>query len=242
MEQINTTKLKHNPEAIKTCFRIQNNMTIATKNIKIIFLESYLNKELAIIDEYVTLVGIYGIVDENNNFGTCIAPIMQKLLVSKIEDAIADDGKLYKVLYIEKDSVMIDNNNFVIGDNQIYFIYDQFYVKGNIPFYVSYNQLSTLLAESHIYNHTNIGKDRHVFEILSSLVARGKNKNEYYRNSTELGKVKPNYVSLGNIYYSLKSTSAKIIGGYYGSGVGAAILNPETESSTLENLLMGKDK
>lgn len=242
MEHIVPSKLKHNPEAIKNCFRISNNMTIVTKDIKIVFLESFLNKELAEIGDYVSLVGLYGIIDENNNFGTCIAPVFQKILVNKIEDATCDDGKLYKILYIEKDSVMLDTNDLVVSDNQVYFIYDQFYVKGNIPFYISYNQLPTLLADADIFCGTRLGNDRHVFEILASLVARGKDKSVYYRNSPEMGIENPNYTSLSNIYYSLKSSSSKIIGGYYGSGISAAILNPETESSVLENLLMGRGK
>ena len=190
--------------------------------------------------ENFIFLGIYGIIDENNNYATCIAPIQQKLIVSKIEDATCEDGKLYKVLYINKDEVMIDNNDLVINDNQIYYIYDQFYVKGIIPFYISYNLLPTLLAESGKYNGTSIGHSRLVFEILSSIVARGKDKNEYYRNSPELGKENPNWVSLGNIYYSLKSTSSKIIGGYYGTGISVAVLNQEEEASALEKLLLGK--
>ncbi len=240
MEHIIVNKLKHNPEAIKSCFRISNNMTVVTKDIKIVFLESFLHKELAEIGDVVTLIGLYGIIDENDNYATCIAPGFQKLTVNRIGDTTCDDGNLYKVLYIDKDSVMLESNDLVVGDNQIYFIYDQFYVKGKIPFYISYDQLPKLLSDADIFCGTGLGNDRHVFEILSSIVARGKDKSVYYRNSPEFGKVPPKYTSLSNIYYSLKSSSSKIIGGHYGAGISAAILNPETESSVLENLLMGK--
>ncbi len=240
MEHIAINKLIYNPEAIESCFRISNNMTIVTKNIRIVFLESFLHKELAEIGDVVSLIGLYGIIDEDNNYATCIAPVFQKLLVNRIDDATCDDGKLYKILYIDKDNVLMESNDLVVSDNQIYFIYDQFFVKGNIPFYINYNQLPTLLSDADIFCGTGLGNDRHVFEILSSIVARGKDKNVYYRNSPEFLKFRPYYTSLSNIYYSLKSSSSKIIGGYYGAGISAAVLNPETESSVLENLLMGK--
>ena len=80
MEHINLDKLNYNPEAIKSCFRISNNMTIVTKDIKIVFLESFLRKELAEIGDVVSLIGLYGIIDENNNYATCIAPVFQKLV------------------------------------------------------------------------------------------------------------------------------------------------------------------
>lgn len=111
-----------------------------------------------------------------------VLPVFQKLLVSRIDDSTCDDGKLYKILYIDKDSVLMESNDLVVGDNQIYFIYDQFFVKGNIPFYINYNQLPTLLSDADIFCGTGLGNDRHVFEILSSIVARGKDKNVYYRN------------------------------------------------------------
>src|SRR5574344_1477101 len=104
MEHINTKELKYNHEAIKSCCMIKNNMTIATKDVKIVFLDSYLKKELAIIEDYVTLIGIYAIIDNNNNYVPVIAPIFNKLLVSKIDDATCTDGKLYKMLFIDKDS------------------------------------------------------------------------------------------------------------------------------------------
>ena len=142
MEHINTKELKYNPEAIKSCFMVKNNMTVALKDVKIVFLDSYLKKDLAVIEDYVTLIGIYAIIDENNNYAPVIAPIYNKLLVSKIDDATCTDGRLYKMLFIDKDSVMIDNNNFVIDDSQIYRICDLFYVKANIPFFINYEIVS----------------------------------------------------------------------------------------------------
>lgn len=240
MVHIDVSKLKHNPEAIKSCFGITKNMTVVKKNIRIVFLDVYLRKELASIDEYVTLVGVYGILDDDDNYATCVAPIQQKLIVNKIDDATCTDGNLYKVLFIEKDNILIDNNNLIINDNQLFYICDVFYLRGQVPFYVDYSLLPKLLLESDKYNHSSVGKDRIVFEIISSVIARGKDKSVYYRNSPEYNKVKPNWININNLYYSLHSTSSKLVGGYYGAAVGVAVLKPEKTISTLETLLMGK--
>lgn len=241
MEHINTKELKYNPEAIKSCFMVKNNMTVALKDVKIVFLDSYLKKDLAVIEDYVTLIGIYAIIDENNNYAPVIAPIYNKLLVSKIDDATCTDGRLYKMLFIDKDSVMIDNNNFVIDDSQIYRICDLFYVKANIPFFINYEIVSELLIESSKYNKSSIGSNALVFKILASILARGKDKSVYYRNSEEFGKVPPNWVSINNIYYSLPSTSSKLVGGYYGAAVGVAVMKPEKTVSKIETILMGRE-
>ena len=100
MVHIDTNLLKHNPEAIKSCIVKKNNMTIATKNIRIMFLDAFLHKNLAEISDYINLIGMYAIIDDNNNYAVSLAPCMQKLLVDKIEDSTCTDGQLYKILYI----------------------------------------------------------------------------------------------------------------------------------------------
>ena len=244
MVHIDTSKLKHNPEAIKSCFRISKNMTFVTKNVRIVFLEVYLRKELASIDDYVTLVGIYGILDDEGNYATCIAPIQQKIITNKIDDATCTDGQLYKMLYIDKDTVFIDNNSFVIDDAQLYQIADILFIKGAIPWYLSYygeTSIDKIFDRSKFFNKSSIAKYKIVFSILTSVIARGKNKSIYYRNSDEFLKQKPQWVDMKNIYHSLPSTSSKLIGGYYGAAVGVAILKPEKTVSSVETILMGKE-
>ena len=68
MVHIDTNLLKHNPEAIKSCIVKKNNMTIATKNIRIMFLDAFLHKNLAEISDYINLIGMYAIIDDNNNY------------------------------------------------------------------------------------------------------------------------------------------------------------------------------
>ena len=244
MVHIDTNLLKHNPEAIKSCIVKKNNMTIATKNIRIMFLDAFLHKNLAEISDYINLIGMYAIIDDNNNYAASLAPCMQKLLVDKIEDSTCTDGQLYKILYIDKDTVFIDNNSFVIDDAQLYQIADILFIKGAIPWYLSYygeTSIDKIFDRSKFFNKSSIAKYKIVFSILTSVIARGKNKSIYYRNSDEFLKQKPQWVDMKNIYHSLPSTSSKLIGGYYGAAVGVAILKPEKTVSSVETILMGKE-
>ncbi len=242
MVHLDISKLKHNPEAIKSCLMVKNNMTVATKNIRIVFLDYFFKKNLADISDYVSVIGYYAILDDNDNYSVSLVPCMLKFLVDKIEDATCNDGQLYKVLYVNKDSILMDENSIVVSDSQLYNICDVFYVNAKIPWYIPYNKLSKLLKDAIKYCKSSVGKYRLVFEILSSVIARGKNKSVYYRNSPEFLKVNPQWVDIKNIYYSLPSTSSKLIGGYYGASVGVAIMNPEKTVSSIETLLMGNIK
>ncbi len=192
MVHLDISKLKHNPEAIKSCLMVKNNMTVATKNIRIVFLDYFFKKNLADISDYVSVIGYYAILDDNDNYSVSLVPCMLKFLVDKIEDATCNDGQLYKVLYVNKDSILMDENSIVVTDSQLYNICDVFYVNAKIPWYIPYNKLSKLLKDALKYCKSSVGKYRLVFEILSSVIARGKNKSVYYRNAL----VRSNYLNI----------------------------------------------
>jgi len=235
MDYIDTNALKHNPEVFKKYFIVKDNMTIVTEDIRIIFPERWLNKELAIIEDSVKVIGLYGIIDSKDNYVMSVAPIYQDIEANMVSDAICSDGVLYKVLTIEANTVLINNNNLVVSDNIIYYIFDEFLIKANVPWYCSYDVLPDILAESLLYCDSHIGDNRIMFEVLAAMIARGEDKTVYFRHKLEN---KPNWVALNNIYYSYKNTGAKLIGGYYGYGISSAIINPEKEATRIEEHLL----
>ncbi len=235
MEHLKTNSLKHNPEVIESYFRVKDNITIVTEDIQIIFPERWLKKDLAIIDDVVKVVGLYGILDKKGNYAESMAPIYQDIEANAINDVICDDGVLYKVLDIEANSVFIANNNLIVSDSFIFHIFDEIFIKANIPWYMSHDNLSDILSESSLYCDSNIGDNRILYEVLVAMVARGDDKTDYFRH---VHTKKPKWVALNNIYYSYKNTGAKLIGGYYGYGVSSAIINPETEATKIEKHLM----
>jgi len=235
MDYIDTDKLTHNVKVFQDYFHIENDMTIVTEDIKIIFPERWLKKELAIIDDGVKVIGLYGIIDSKNNYVMSVAPIYQDIEANMVSDAICSDGVLYKVLTIEAGTVLINNNNLVVSDNIIYYIFDEFLIKANVPWYADYDVLPDILAESLVYCDSNIGDNRIMFEVLVAMIARGDDKTTYFRHEL---KNNPNWVALNNIYYSYKNTGAKLIGGYYGYGISSAIINPEKEATRIEEHLL----
>ncbi len=238
MNHLKTKTLKHNPEAIINCFRVKDNCTIATDDLKIIFPERFVNKELAILDESVKVVGIYAIVDSKGNYAANTTPIYQNIEIAMIDDIMCDDGKVYKELTIEKDSIVIANNDLIKSDNLIGDIYDELLIKGNVPWYLDYDTVPRVFAETRKYCNNRIGDDRMVFEILVSAIARGDDKTEYFRHSKDIKGGNVNWLPLNNIYYSYSNTGSKLVGAYYGYGVSSAIINKETSSTSLEKSLL----
>lgn len=240
MLTLDTKRLKRNPELIKSYFKKVGESTVVKNNVRIIFPDRYINKELAVIGNSVKLVSIYAIIDEDDNYAVVSAPIYQEVSPNNIND-ISIDGIIYKELHFDKDDVFILNNNLVVTDNFMYDIFDEFFIKGNIPWFMDYNDMSNIMLETKKYAGSNIGKNPLTFEILTSIIARDKtNKKTYFRkilNKNNINKIKPIYVGLNNIYYSFDNTGARLIGGYFGAGLTTAMAEPETKSSEVSNIL-----
>ena len=122
----------------------------------------------------------------------------------------------------------------------MYDIFDEFFVQGNVPWYLNYDDLSNIFIESKKYANSNIGSDPLAFEILSSIVTRSsEDKKVYYRHLITSGnnKIKPDYVGLNNPYYSFDNTGAKLIGSRFGAGLNVALVEPEKKTSATSQIL-----
>ena len=238
MDNYKLSSLKRNPNTIKNYFKIVGDTTVVTENVKVLFPARYLDKKLCIISNSVKVLSIYMVVDSRNNYAIISAPIMQDLLPNNINN-VSFDGVPYVELVFSKNDVYIPNNNLVMSDTFMYDIFDEFYIKGNVPSFLDYNDVRGILLETMKYANSSVGKNPLIFELLTSIISRDpKNKKTYFRSIvTTNNKVKPTYIGLNNVYYSYDNTGAKLIGGYFGEGLTTAIVDPETKTSDVSNVL-----
>jgi hypothetical protein len=240
MDKLNISGLKRNSDIIKSYFKKVGETTVVKANVKILFPARYINRGLAIIGSNVKLLSIFAIVDEKNNYAVVRAPIMQEVSPYVIGEVSLDDV-VYKELSFRANDVFITNNNLVKTDNFMYEVFDEFFVKGNIPWFMDYDDVANVMLETGKYADSKIGDNPLTMEILASVIARNPNdKRVFFRKKLtpeNKNKLKPVYVGLNNIYYSFESTGAKLIGGYFGYGVTAAIVDKEEETSDVAKVL-----
>lgn len=240
MEAIDITKLKRNPDVISKHLDITEDITTTKEDIYIVFPSRYLDRKLAIIGTDISVVSIFAILDRNDNYGVINAPIFVNLTPYSISDVTIDNA-VYKYLYFQKDSVVMPNNKSVVRDNFLYDIFDDFYVKGKIPWYLNYNDISNVLLSTKKFANNNIGNDPLGFEILSSIIARdSRDKTIYIRHildKTNKDKIQPSYVGLNNRFYSFDNTGARILGSYFGDGLITSIVDPEKKTSATSEIL-----
>lgn len=240
MENLPINKAVRNPKKIMDKVKVNGDITTALDDLYIIFPERYINRKLAYIDSEINVLSCYVLMDNKYNYAVVNAPIMQVVTPSNINTVDINDDK-YKILEFQKDGVIIPNNTCVVRNEFLYDIFDEFFIKGNIPWYLSYEDISNIFEKAQTYANSNIGNNPLIFEILTSVISRSpKNKKVYIRHivtESTKGKIIPNYVGLNNPYYSFDNTGAKLIGSRFTAGLNVAIVEPETKTSATSDIL-----
>lgn len=241
MEQLNLNNLKKNKETIKQSFQLVKDKTFTNRNLSVLFPELFLSKNLAVIDSFVETVCIFVILDENNNYAVTVAPVKQKFFPDRISKININDQVYVKMDFL-KGSAFFTNNNAIMTQSFLYDLFETFFLLGKIPWYIGYEELSDLLIDTKKYNGSSIGNDPMIVQLLTSVITRVKgDENEYYRHvvksKNDLNKYKTTYKGLNDVYYSLDSTSSKIIGGYLEDGIINAIMDPSKNITPIEKIL-----
>jgi len=236
MDNVDITKLKHKPDIIKKLFRASGDSVFTTEDVKIYFPSRFINKSLAILGNTVKLLNFFIVVDGNGNYGKIMKPIMYDFSPNSITEAMMD-GVLYTVMEFEKDDVFIPYAVALMNTNFIYSLFDEFFIRGKIPWYLTYIDVVNVLDEARYYTGSAVGDAIVGYEFITAIISRSrKDKKVQYRRLKDR-KESPVYVGLNNVYYSYDTTGAKILGNYMSEGIVAALVNKETESTAVADKL-----
>lgn len=236
MDVLNTSKLKRDPKKISSYFKDVGNSVITTENLRIIFPERYLVRNLAGLGSVVKVLSVYAILDDYGNYAVVIAPIIQEITPFTIKD-VSINNVLYKELLFKENDLFMPNTLAIKMDSFFYDMFDELYTKGNVPWFLNDIDMSNLLIEAKKYADSNIGKNPLAMEIITSVISRDEeDKRKFFRQTDDMEK-RPTFVGLNNIYFSLETTDAKLVGGYFGYSVTTAIVDHEKTTSEVSKVL-----
>lgn len=238
MDTLKLERMKHNPSVIKGSLKQVGSVIKTTTPLRVMFPERYTTKELAFMGGIIRLVGYFAVVNDNNEYGVMSIPAFYDLTPFNVSN-IEIGGDVNIVLEFEAGDVFISNTKIVKTESLYYDIFDEYFVKGKVPWYLSYEMTSDIFLESMKYSGSGIGKNPISYELLTAISSRSlKDKNKQIRHTIKDKKdLSRTVVGLNNIYYSFDNTASKLFGGYYGQGVTAAIVNKETETTAVADVL-----
>lgn len=173
------------------------------------------------------IYGIYALVVGNyytvSNINGMVSVDPYKITQIKYDDVS------YDVLIFQPESTIIKTLKIVKQEALIYNVFDNFLIKGKIPFYIEYQDILKLFDTAKEHAGSRIGENIRIIELITSILARNPtNPNEYYRT---INKGKPFYVGFNSVQSGTMTSMNKILGAYSGEGVISSIVSP-TEGKT----------
>lgn len=214
---------------------------VALKPVKMYIPARFPQRELAVIEDEITTVGICAIVLDDKYYMSAIicAPIRTE--PSMVNTVVIDDVEYLEMQYEPGDRV-ISSLDLVMIDNLLYRIYDEIIAKGRVPWYVTYEDLGDLFETSKKHTGITVGSTPAVLEIIVSTICRDSNDlRRYYRQvvetKEEISQNPPALIPLRNVSYGATNTIAKITGSRFDEGMTSAIVSPGDRVERTEKIL-----
>ena len=230
------------PERVKAQRVLLPNGSVVTKQgCKIYFPVRFTERFLANVGAEIRVVGLYAMVVEDKYYSTCNVNAMMQITPSTINKVKFGNEDFYECVF-DKGAVVIPSIDLVKQDVLVYRIYDELFSKGNVPWYVSYEDLGYIFATAKKHANANIGQDSMVTQLLVSLISRDPtDRNKYYRatikSRRELIDRPPAFIPLKSVTYAATNTTNKIAGSYFSVGVKSALVSPAERVEKIEEIL-----
>lgn len=163
---------------------------------------------------------------------------LQPLTIQKIS---IDDVEYYE-LGFEPGCVLFKTKNVVKNADLVYLAFDELVQKGNVPWYMDYEDMGRIFDSAKRYAGVNIGSNPEITSLIISLISRQKSDlTKYYRHGlktfADLTKSKAEFIPLKSVIYNATGTLDRIAGSYMSDGVVSSLVMPTKESDQIEKLL-----
>ena len=228
-----------NFQAVKSTLIEQSDGSVITKTgCKIYIPEHFKDRFLAEIGTYTKIIGLFAIVINDSQYSVCNVNSMVEIKPSSVNKT-----KFNKENYIEfvfdPGSVVVATLDLVQQDVLLYRIYDELFSKGNVPWYINYEDLGNIFDTAQEFAGSHIGKNPEVTQLLVSLISRDPdNREKYYRTFVNnFSDRPPAFIPLKSVSYAATNTTNKLAGSYFNVGVVSALVSPSDRVERIEEIL-----
>lgn len=231
-------KLQRNPKMVLSELVTRPDGSVVTKNgCKIYFPVRYEDADLAEVGTDNICVGIFPIVVQDKFYSVLIVDAMVSLQPSNINKVKFDETPYYEFVFVPG-SVVIKTLDLVQDGKMLYRIYNEFFSKGKIPWFIGYEDLGNILDSAKSVAGADIGGGVEVIQLIASIVTRDpSNRVKYYRtivnSKQDLVTNPPFFIPLKSVDYAATNTLDKIAGSYFQDGMISAL---STKTERVENI------
>lgn len=211
------------------------------KPLKIYSPVRYTERKLSVVSNVVRIVGVFGIVVEDKYLGVC--SVLAMMPITPTSTNIVEFGEdEYFEFWFDKGSMVCSNLDLVKEDSLAYKVYDEILAKGNVPWYMSYEDLGKLFVTAETYAGITLAANNVPLEMIAAAISRDpSDRTAYFRHRLQKiedqEKLKPDYIPFRSVIYGATNTTAKLMGAYFDDGLMSALVNPSDKVEGVERLL-----
>lgn len=234
--------LRRDGDKVKACIKeLPDGSLIATKRLRVHIPTRFEDVDLAVISTDIHTVGLFSIITDEGLYAVMNVNAMVQLKPSAINTVKINEVTYYEFTF-EAGSVFCPTTDLVKNDVITYYIFEEIFTKGNVPYYLGYDDLGNIFDTAIQHAGTAAGSNKSVMDIIASIIARDpKNPYQQYRHVVKdrstLFTNPPMFVPLDAIQFTATNTTAKLAGAYMQEGVVSALVNPSKQKERIEDLL-----
>lgn len=237
---VDFTQYKRNKDFILGNLLINPDPTkpvLCKKPMKVVFPQRYVDRSMAFLGSETSFTGIFATLCEGSYSVTkACAMVPSEPDATRTVNWL---GKEYVELSYEAGSTYMKNRELVKQDQLVYRIYDEFINKGNVPWFIDYDDMAHIFDTANKHGGTSITDAKEVTHLIISLIARQKGDlTQYFRTAVEtredLDKIKPTFIAMINAAYGPTNTLNRVAGSYFDEGAVASIIYPTERVEKLE--------
>ena len=220
---------------------LDDGSVVAIKPIKILIPARFAEQQLAMLGSETNICGLFAIVVDDQYYGVSSAMAMMR-----IEPTITNTIKCGEDDYLEfvfdPGSIVISSTQLVKADSFIYLIYSEIMAKGNVPWFMTYEDMGRIFDSAPHHAGVSVGANFAVIEMIMAAITRSeKDRTKFFRHGLkdrqDLLAQEPAFIPLRSVTYGASNTTAKLIGAYWEEGLTSALVNPTDTVEPIEGLL-----
>lgn len=234
---MNTVFKKRDPVRVQAALKRVGTKITALEPVKMYFPTRWLERDLAVIENTITVLGYVALVLEDGTYSVSKVPGFLRTEPSRIskEDF---EGESYTVFTYNKGASVISTTEIVRLDTLVHAIYTELIGRGRVPHYFDYNDFVSFFNSIDYYNGVDGNGDMAVWSYLAASTARDPDDiQRYYRQRKVKDNKPPVVVGLKNVSFHGRSLLSKQGGSYSDMGTTSALANPSNRVERLEQIL-----
>jgi len=234
---------KRNPEAVRANFAVNKaKQVICRQPCTIQVPKTYFDSGLGQLGVDTKIYGLFPVILEDGQYSLVNTTAMFSISPSATTIRTVDEIEYYE-FYFAKDTVVWKTTGLLSDAKLIYEVFQAFFFMGRVPWYVSYDDHGRVLDTAPTFAGFGAVKNPEVVEFLTAMIARKANSidNEFLRlliksyEDTKIGKVE--FVPMGSVVASVKSSLNKISAAYAQDGIISAIVSPGEDVGVVEKIV-----